>query len=393
MPLQIIRADITTLGVDAIVCPTNRHLLPGSGIDRVVYEKAGEKFTDECMAVGFLSEGSATALDACDLPSKYVIMTVGPHWNGGDWGELDVLESAYRSSLDCVRSLSLSSVAVPLISAGYYGVPDYLSLRTATDTIREFLSSYEADVYIVVYNRLAFDLSKGIFRDVAEYIGDEEVSKWERGLGRSRCTPRPREGRLVDEANSVHVLKDIPSSGGLLFQHEGNPPLCDNLHPEKIGIIGGAEDGIEIETDESAEGGDEKAALFAPVCESISPDELRKLRKLDGFSDYLVNKILEEGKTGVEVYKKANISHKLFSKIMCDSNYKPSRDTALAFALALELPYPEFTDMLSRAGFALSPADKRDLVIRYFVENGFYDVLKINEALFALDLVPLGYRK
>ena len=129
------------------------------------------------------------------------------------------------------------------------------------------------------------------------------------------------------------------------------------------------------------------------MCESISPDELRKLRKLDGFSDYLVNKILEEGKTGVEVYKKANISHKLFSKIMCDSNYKPSRDTALAFALALELPYPEFTDMLSRAGFALSPADKRDLVIRYFVENGFYDVLKINEALFALDLVPLGYRK
>ncbi len=405
MPLQIIRADITTLDVDAIVCPTNRHLLPGSGIDRVVYEKAGDGFGEECREKAWCPEGGAVVLNGHDLPSKYVIMTVGPHWNGGDWGELEVLEKAYRSSLECVRELSLSSVAVPLISAGYYGVPDSLSLRTATDTIRQFLDTYDCEVFIVVYNRLAFDISKGIFHDVAQYIGEEEVSRWERGYGRSRCIPRYRENMSEDDFS-----KDM-----LRFQRNGKY----EIRPQKKEIIGGAVTEAEIETEDSsdldseekgtlpAEGKEEekgkktlqeekkKTPFIPPSCESIDPSAFRSLSKNcpDGFSEYLRSKVSEEGKTPVEVYKKANISHKLYSKIMCDRNYKPSRDTAIALALALELDEDDFSDMLSRAGFALSPADRKDLVIRYFVEHRFYDILKINEALFALDLIPIGYKK
>ncbi len=342
MPLQIIRADITTLEVDAIVCPTNTRLLPGSGIDYAVHMKAGRDFTRRCVSIDHLEEGDAVVIDGCSLPSKYVIMTVGPHWNGGGEGEEEVLEKAYRSSLTKVEELSLSSVAVPLISAGYYGVPDSLSLRTATEVIRRFLSSYDAEVYLVVYNRLAFDLSKGIFHEVAQLIDEEEVAAWEKVKGKSKYNPSSRKSRAVSS-----VIYDMRDSG-----EEPGYPRYDESELERM-----------------------------------------EKRCREGYSDYLRNKVLEKGMTGVECYKKANISHKLYSKIMCDRNYRPGRDTAIALALALKLPPVEFSEMLAVAGFALSPADRRDIVIRYFVEHGEYDILELNEVLFGFDLVPLGYKK
>ena len=356
MPLQIIRADITTLSVDAIVCPTNKRLLPGSGIDYAVHMKAGRDFTRLCVSVDHLDEGDAVVIDGCSLPSKRVIMTVGPHWKGGGEGEKEILEKAYRTSLNKVKELSLSSVAVPLISAGYYGVPDSLSLRTATEVIREFLSSYDADVYLVVYNRLAFDLSKGIFHDVAQLIDEEEVAAWEKVKGKSRYTPSSSRERVVSS-----VPYDIPLSG------------VEQSYPQE----------------ENAE------SRMPRVRHRYDESELERMEKgcTEGYSDYLRNKVLEKGMTGVECYKKANISHKLYSKIMCDRDYRPGRDTAIAFAMALKLPPSEFSDMLAVAGFALSPADRRDIVIKYFVEHGNYDILELNEVLFGFDLVPLGYKK
>ncbi len=355
MPLQIIRADITTLSVDAIVCPTNRRLLPGSGIDYAVHMKAGRDFTRRCVAIDHLEEGDAVVIDGLSLPSRFVIMTVGPHWNGGGEGEAEILEKAYRSSLGKVEELSLSSVAVPLISAGYYGVPDSLSLKIATEVIREFLSFYDAEVYLVVYNRLAFDLSKGIFHEVAQLIDEEEVAAWEKVKGKSKYSPSSRKSRSFSSV--IYETGD-----------NGEEP-CRPQYDER-----GETGGVRHRYDES---------------------ELERMEKgcREGYSDYLRNKILEKGMTGVECYKKANISHKLYSKIMCDRNYRPGRDTAIAFALALKLPPAEFSEMLAVAGFALSPADRRDIVIKYFVEHGDYDILQLNEVLFGFDLVPLGYKK
>lgn len=394
MPLNIIRADITTLDVDAIVCPTNKRLLPGSGIDYLVHRKAGREFSRDCLAIDHLDEGDAVVINGHDLGAKYVIMTVGPHWNGGSNGELEILEKAYRSSLEKVAELSLSSVAVPLISAGYYGVPDSISLKTATSVICDFLSSYDADVDIVVFNRDAFDLSKGIFKEVAELIDDDEVTAWETGRGKSRCTPR-------DKRASLDVLPDDLTSMSLSFSLA---PAMDERREEmeKIPPLSQCRvDALEMEAHSSkspdSEVSDEKMKRMCSY-ESIrrfDGKELEKMEKLctEGFSDYLRNKVLEKGMTGVECYKKANISHKLYSKIMCDKNYRPGRDTAIAFALALKLPSDEFSEMLSVAGFALSPYDRRDVVIRYFVEHDHYDILELNETLFCFDLVPLGYKR
>lgn len=330
MPLQIVRNDITKMKVDAIVNAGNPTLLGGGGVDGCIHRAAGPELLAECRTLHGCETGNAKITKGYRLPCRYVIHAVGPRWQGGHAGEREALISCYRVSLELAKTHSCESVAFPLISAGIYGYPKDQALRVAVDTIGEFLLKNDMDVYLVIFDRASYQIGSRLFADIASYIDDRYAAALDDTLRRSRPM----------QAAMLHERRDACASAPLSMEAMSLADALDDL-------------------DES-------------------------------FSEMLLRKIDESGMTDAQCYKKANIDRKLFSKIRSDKNYKPSKPTAIAFALALELPLSEMKKLLERAGFALSHASKFDIIIEYFVLHGNYNVFEINETLFAFDQSLLG---
>lgn len=333
MPLQIVRNDITKMKVDAIVNAANSSLLGGGGVDGCIHRAAGPELLAECRTLGGCETGSAKITKGYRLPCKYVIHAVGPRWRDGKHGEREKLVSCYRTSLALAKEHGCETVAFPLISSGIYGYPKDQALKVAIDTVSDFLLENDMTVYIVIFDRKAYQIGEKLFSDIAAYIDDNYVDE--------------HTDSRSEQFRRMQMLSDEPEEE----------------------IFG---------------------APLAPMAASAKTldDALSQID--ESFSEMLLRKIDEKGMTDAQCYKKANIDRKLFSKIRSDRLYKPSKPTALAFALALELPLDETKEMLMKAGFALSHSNKFDIIIEYFIERGNYNVFKINEALFAFDQSLLG---
>ena len=333
MPLEIVRNDITKMTVDAIVNAANESLLGGGGVDGAIHYAAGPELLAECKTLGGCKTGKAKITRGYKLPAKYVIHTVGPIYEDGKHGEKALLESCYRESLALAKEHHCETVAFPLISSGVYGYPKDQALKVAIDIISDFLLANEMKVYIVIFDKAAYKISEKLFSDIAEYIDDNYVDE-----------------HTDYRRKSMRMNMPMQASIGM-FEAD----LCE--------------------------------------CKAIMPEEdlNSKLKQIDeSFSQMLLRKIDEKGMTDAECYKKANIDRKLFSKIRGDAHYKPSKPTAIAFAISLELSLDETEDMLKKAGFALSHSNKFDIIIEYFISKGNYNIFEINEALFAFDQSLLG---
>lgn len=335
MPFQIIRNNIIKVKADAIVNTANPGVAIGGGVDSAIYEAAGsDRLFAERVKIGELERGQAAVTPAFALNAKYIIHTVGPVWLNGESGEFDQLRLCYTNSLKLAKEYHCGSIAFPLISTGIYGFPKDKALQIAISVISDFLLQNDMSIYLVVFDKEAFELSGKLFDGIEEFIDANYV-----------------EMNLKEEYSSPFYEPREVSQGKFIEE--------------------------------------ELERITKPCSAPRSLDDVMK-QIGESFQERLLRLIDERQLSDVEVYKKANLDRKLFSKIRCNTDYKPKKKTAVALAIALELSLDETRDLLGRAELALSPSNKFDLIIEYFIENEVYDVYTINMALFKHDQPMLG---
>ncbi|GED68010.1 hypothetical protein BRE01_17120 [Brevibacillus reuszeri] len=229
---------------------------------------------------------------------------------------------------------SCESIAFPLISSGIYGYPKAEALRVATSAIQDFLVDHDIEVFLVMFDKAAFDVSKKLLGEVKAFIDENYVDDY------------------VDYRRQNQFLQ------------------------------------VELDAIKAADADAPKSIIFEEMKTGGLEDLVGDLD--EPFAETLFRLIDAKGKTDVEVYKRANLDRKLFSKIRRNKGYMPSKCTAIALAVAMELSLDETDDLLERAGYVLSRSQKFDVIIQYFITSCNYNIYEINEVLFSYDQPLLG---
>ena len=213
MPFNIIRNDISKVKADAIVNTANANVAVGAGVDQAIYEAAGfDELLAERAKIGPMKPGQAAATPAFALDAKYIIHTVGPAWQGGNYQEREKVASCYRESLRIADELHCESVAFPLISTGTFGFPKDEALRIAVNEISSFLFTHDMTVYMVVYDKEAFVISGKAFPDIKEFIDEEDVKPPESSYMRRRRRMQQMASSKLDLPLSHARCEDVPAA-------------------------------------------------------------------------------------------------------------------------------------------------------------------------------------
>jgi len=396
MPLNIIRNDISKVKADAIVNTANANVAVGAGVDQAIYEAAGfDDLLAERAKIGPMKPGQAAATPAFALDAKYIIHTIGPAWQGGNYHERETVASCYRESLKIADELHCESVAFPLISTGTFGFPKDEALRIAVSEISSFLFTHDMTVYMVVYDKEAFVISGKAFPDIKEFIDEEDIKPPESSYVRRR---RRMQQMASFQEDSIILKEAYPIAASIDIDEEFLPDAAAEEKPDLDAPA--VDEWIEESSVETIDNADLSysaslslgEAYYAGTFEGIDKelDKIIKKRRAQTFQQTLFRWIDRKGMTDPEVYKKANVDRKLFSKIRSKEDYLPSKKTVIAFAIALELNLDETMDLLRRAGYALNPSSKFDLIVEYCITHKIYNIHVVNIFLFDRTEQTLG---
>ncbi len=383
--------------VDAIVNTANPMPCYGAGLDKAVYEAAGEKeLLKKRREIGEISPGHSVLTEGFGLPARYIIHTVGTTWKGGCDSEEDIIRKCYRSIFELVSKNNIGSLAIPLLASGCYGFPKGIALRIALSETEAYLAEHDTDIYLVVFDEKSFSLSSELYGDIDEYINDNYVEEKTREEYEYGHAPELNEAGRED-GRAFAANRTGWEGGGASAANRAGRSVFSGLFgiPEAPDHIkhAGADNMSHVPSyrkKTAAPVWEESTECAAQIQEPVGLQPAAKAKSLDDVIKNLDKTFMElvfsfadaKGLTDVEVQKKANLDRKAFSKLKCGTTKNPSKATALALAVALELDLDDTKDLLSRAGFALSPCSRQDLIVQYFIERKVYDIYAINIALF-----------
>ena len=366
MPFKIERNDITKIRADAIVNTANPQPVIGRGTDTAVYEAAGrDELLESRRKIGEIKRGESAWTPSFKLKKngvKYIIHTVGIHYEDGAHGEKEILRGCYSSALKLAVELKCKSVAIPLLASGNYGFPKELALQLAVEEISRFLLENEITVCLVVYDNEAYKISEKLFDDVEDFLSDnlEMPDNTPFILGSSQ-TASCCFGAVPEHVSKPRTkYKNAQSSRGMAFfePEESRFEVLKEVHVEKL---------VQAK---------EEAVAPADVDAFISTE-----KNTLNFQNTLQQLIADRKVENATIYKKACIDKKFFSKIISNKDYVPKKHTVMALGLALELPLKEYEAFLASAGYAFMPSSRFDLIIKYCVINQIYNIVRVDVIL------------
>ncbi len=424
MAFQIVRDDITKVKADAVVNPAGLEAGAGRGTDLVLYEVAGgNRLLQKRLRAGKIPAGEAGFVPARRLRAKYMIHASGPRWEGGGNGERELLRSCYDKSLTLARDLRCRSVAVPLLTAGPRGFPGEEALAIAASALSRFLLQYEIKIILVVPDEEPFFAPGELFSELRRFVDGNYVPEAERAGhapeilrkegddykpktlqagygGYDPEAPRKEHASVFDASPAPDGKR--PSGGSAAFSEKAGQGRTGSLFSgttaQRRGMPAPARAenlrGKPLPQGQSAPPLRDSARAQGPKQaqrQMLSHCELEDYIGRAGvpFSEHLQGLINKKGMSNVDVYKKANMDKKYFSKLI-NGRVNPSKTKVLSLAVALKLNLDETIDFLRYAGFALSPANKTDLIFEYYIRRGEYDIFTIDIALFDYGLPSLS---
>lgn len=393
MAFYIIRENIVNVRADIVVNTVNPEAIIGGGTETAIYKAAGsEKLLEARKALGLLEPGNIGVTDAYALNAKYIIHASGPVWLGGDRGEEEVLRKCYDACLDKAAALNASSIVFPLMATGVYDFPKDKALRVAINSFSRFLENHDMEIILTVFDNESVVATEKLFSGLKQFVDDnyvEEVLDAEYA-----CDMDYESYEAEDFSSAKSQAVRLNAAPQALPAHEAKSQ--PRAAKPKSGLLGGFSRGRDRLKNEE------------PVFESafsVKEDprpapkasawysEIRNLKDIENkdimtFGQYLQQLINKKGMKNADVYNKANVDKRYFSKLINDK-IKPSKEKLMAIGIGLRLNLDEMNDFLNMAGFALTHCSKVDLVVEYHIVKGIYNINDLEIALYDMDLPSL----